>query len=448
VAPGRRWAEQATALGRQEELRAAVIQVAADEFLAAAVVDGRTLVKITEDLSRSGKVSAFDRPQLGPWLTQPARIAKWDILITTKLNRACRDAFDFLRLRKWCEEHGKIYVSLAENIDLSTSAGRYNATQWAAAAEFERERASEQRLETLAELDEQGRWKGGRLGYGMRAVKTEDGYYLAPDDGGTAEIARKMAQMAISGKSNGQIAEWLNAKGHKTMTGSAWRIERVRLVLRSDNMAKILTEDEHAKLRAALRSREQTRGERVGGHMLLRVAYCRQCHGPYYGHLRQGRALRGYYVCHPCGIHIRMDRFEDAVEKALLREAGSRQLVKRELQPGDDWSKDIEKAKQDLDALRALSPSDSLNLVIREREDALDELRHRPHAPDHIVEIPLGVTVAEHWATLDMAGKGQFLREWEVKAEADREGLVLTLGWLAYDSDTFTLDLQRSLARS
>jgi hypothetical protein len=36
---GRRRPEQAAALGRQEELRAAVAQVATDELLAAAVVD-------------------------------------------------------------------------------------------------------------------------------------------------------------------------------------------------------------------------------------------------------------------------------------------------------------------------------------------------------------------------------------------------------------------------
>ena len=151
-----------------------------------------TLVEITEDLSRSGKVSAFKRPHLGPWLTEPAKIAKWDVLVTTKLDRACRDAWDFLQLRKWCEENGKVYVSLSENIDLSTASGRLTATQWAATAEFERERMRERRLETLAELEEQGRWKGGRIGYGLRAVQTEDGYYLEPDEGGTADVVRKM----------------------------------------------------------------------------------------------------------------------------------------------------------------------------------------------------------------------------------------------------------------
>jgi DNA invertase Pin-like site-specific DNA recombinase len=405
-----------------------------------------TLVHITEDLSRSGGLSAFKRPQLGPWLTEPAKIAKWDILVTTKLDRACRDAYDFLGLRKWCEEHGKTYVSLAESIDLSTAAGRQNATIYAAAAEFNRERASEQRRETLEFLEEQGRWKGGRVGYGLRAVETEEGYYLEPDDGGTAEIAREMASRAIAGHSNGQISRWLNTNGHLTGDGKRWLIERVRLVLRSDNMAKILTEEEHAKLRAALRSREQTRGERIGGHMLLRVAYCAKCDGPMYGHLRQGRALRGYYVCHPCGVHIRMDVFEGYVESALLERFGHRQLLKREVQPGDDWSKDIRRAEEELASLKNLSPSPALDALICERETLLAELRNRPHEPDRIVKVPLGVTLAEHWATLGSdADKGRFLRTWDVKVWGERRPkevrIRIQFGWL-YDleGDTFLLD--------
>ena len=79
--------------------------------------------------------------------------------------------------------------------------------------------ASERRLEALAELDEQGRWSGGLIPYGMRADVTDDGYYLVPDIGGTADIANTMADMAIAGKNNRMIRDWLNAEGHTNSAG-------------------------------------------------------------------------------------------------------------------------------------------------------------------------------------------------------------------------------------
>src|ERR1017187_5227117 len=100
------------------------------------------VTKFTEDLSRSGGMSAFKRPSLGSWLSEPAKINAWDILVTSKLDRACRDARDYLRLRDWCTDHGKLYVSLAENLDMTTAAGRMFGTVTAAFAEAERERAS------------------------------------------------------------------------------------------------------------------------------------------------------------------------------------------------------------------------------------------------------------------------------------------------------------------
>lgn len=77
-----------------------------------AQVSGHTVAKITEDLSRSGKVPAFKRPELGPWLTEPAKIAAWDILVATKLDRACRNTADYLKLREWRAANGKRLVLL------------------------------------------------------------------------------------------------------------------------------------------------------------------------------------------------------------------------------------------------------------------------------------------------------------------------------------------------
>lgn len=39
------------------------------------------VVKFTFDLSTSGGTSAFQRKGLGPWLTEPGKIAAWDVVV-------------------------------------------------------------------------------------------------------------------------------------------------------------------------------------------------------------------------------------------------------------------------------------------------------------------------------------------------------------------------------
>lgn len=56
---------------------------------------GGELVHIVDDLDVSGSVSPFEREQLGPWLTDPGKIAQWDTLIVTKLDRQSRSLINF-----------------------------------------------------------------------------------------------------------------------------------------------------------------------------------------------------------------------------------------------------------------------------------------------------------------------------------------------------------------
>lgn len=420
--------------------RAVSPEVQRQRITAWADANGHHVVKITEDLSMSGKISAFARPKLGPYLTDAEHIATWDILCATKLDRACRNTADYLKLRQWCADHGKRLVLLSNpELDETTPAGKAMGSIQAVFAEFERDMASERRLETLVELNDQGRYAGGRVNYGFRADKRGDGFYVVPDKGGTADIANTMADMAIAGKSNGQIQRWLNTNGHTNAAGNRWSIERVRLVLRSETMNELLGEAKHAQLRAALRSREQTRGERVGGHMLLRVAYCRTCDGnpPLYGALKNNRSYRGYYRClNSCGSNIRMEQLESFVEQSLLQAVGERKLTKRVLVPGDDHQDAIHALERDIETLQAIAGTET---VIEAKQAEIDALKAAPYEPDHYERQQLDITVAEHWATLDDEGKGSFLRDWKVTVHADKEGAKLRLGWLGRDEPDFPL---------
>jgi DNA invertase Pin-like site-specific DNA recombinase len=374
--------------------------------------NGHEVVKFTVDPSQSGKLPARKRPNLGPWLTDLDRVAAWDILVTTKIDRACRNTQDFLWLLDWCKEQRKTFVSLRENIDMTTAQGRQSARDAASRAEWERDMASERRLDTLAELAEQGRWSGGRISYGLRADEREDGFYLVPDDGGTADIARHMADMSIAGQSNAKIQRWLNDNSHPNANGQRWSIERVRLVLHSEAMADVLGEEKHAQLRTALRSRARRRGEWTSGrHYLLRVAYCRTCKAPLYAALKRDRPSGGYYRCLKCGMVTPLTTLEDGIESDLRNVWGNQPYRQRRLIPGDDHAKEIKRLERQLEQAQELEFVDTSPL-----EAKIAELRAAPYEPDRVVLVDTHQTVAEHWDELDgSAERNRFLRDRDVR---------------------------------
>jgi site-specific DNA recombinase len=66
------------------------------------------LVSISEaeyDLDVSGAVSPWERPGLGPWLTDD-RLGMWDAICVAKLDRLTRSLIDFVTLMAWLEARG------------------------------------------------------------------------------------------------------------------------------------------------------------------------------------------------------------------------------------------------------------------------------------------------------------------------------------------------------
>ena len=119
--------------------------------------DRNTLVDIAEDTDVSGAVSPFDRPGLGPWLTEPALVARWDTLMVAKRNRLTRSVRDFGDLLEWCKENKKNIVSLDGEVNTDTSTGWLHVQIIMTFAEFERRRMSERRAEAAQKLHRRGR---------------------------------------------------------------------------------------------------------------------------------------------------------------------------------------------------------------------------------------------------------------------------------------------------
>lgn len=305
-------------------------------------------------------------------------------------------------------------------------------TMQATFAEFERQMAKERNKERYDAVKELGRWPGGRLPYGWRYDRAAA--RLVPEIGGTADVLHEMAEKTIAGQSQGQIAAWLNNSGHLTVIGNSrevrmreypelelppaapWKQDTVRRVLRSTATAELLGESKAAQLRAALRSREQTRGERVGGHLLLRVAYC-SCGAPLYCQVKRDRPSGGYYKCGTCNIHTRMDMLEHEADAFVRQELGRFEHVRMELLPGDDHQTAIHALERDIAALEKITGTD---MVIRAKEAEIEHLRQLPFEPDRMVPVPQGISIEEYWSKLGTTERrGTFLRQQGVRVTVD-----------------------------
>ena len=89
--------------------------------------------------------------------------------------------------------------------------------------------------------------------------------------------------------------------------------------------------------------------------------------------------------------------------------------------------------------IEALAQSTGTEAVIDAKRAEIEALQALPYAADHCAFKSMRVTVAQHWARLDRARKGAFLREWRVRVEVDKRQLPsfrsgsLYLAWPGQD---------------
>src|SRR6266542_4408782 len=166
---------------------------------ATAKARGEDVVHVAQDVDVSGAVSPFQRADLGPWLTDPDKIAQWDMLIVAKLDRLSRSLIDFAGLLKWCQKHGKIIVSVSESLDFGTAAGRLMAQTLMMFAEFERERMSERRADAAVKLRSNAHYGGGTVPYGYRTVKGNSHWEREPDPAQVEQAMRVIEAQVVAG---------------------------------------------------------------------------------------------------------------------------------------------------------------------------------------------------------------------------------------------------------
>lgn len=419
------------------------IERQSEQIRAYATFGGHTVVEITEDVDVSGKVSPFDRPELGPWLN--GKRDQWDALVVAKLDRISRSIIDFGNLLKWCQDNGKSIICLDPNIDFSTPNGRMFGNILMSFAEWEREMIGMRVADRRRSDRSKAWWTGGQgIPFGYSPVKIDNHWELEVN-ADQAEIIRSLAAGIISGKSTRQVTRELNETGITTAKGGKWDSAVVLDMMRNqalrgyvmhqgepvrgdDGMpvsrVAILDDDVWRSLQEALdRNARPDSGIRHGGALLLRVIYCGTCDQPLYMHRKASGsdAYRHGPKAEECKTSFSAKNVELAVEQALMTRLADLQMQEKVITPAEDHTVELVKVTEQLAALQEQFMNDKLSAdmfammatKLESRQTALSALPSRPETTDYV---PAGQTFRQHWESLSNDERHTFLLDSGVTA--------------------------------
>nr|WP_166462952.1 recombinase family protein [Amycolatopsis acidicola] len=421
------------------------------------------LVHVAEDLDVSGAVSPFEREGLGPWLNDPAKMARWDVLVAWKLDRISRSALDTLMLLQWAEEHGKRIVAVADSLDSQSQMGRVWIQLAAIFAEVERTNTKERVLAARAHLRLTGKHAGGRPPYGYRSVADGTGNRVLEIDEEQSLILRGIVEDVLDGNSLGSIVSSLNGYGVPSpRSGEAlkrgrkeWTVNGLRDLLRAQSLRGWSTyrgnpvlgpdgapvkrgpelldaatfqalQEELDRRKAELPERRATRSPRAS--LLLNVAFC-ECGGRLVAGVT-GHGGRRYACIESRAVKpdrcrivqtVNAGPLEDYARREFLAVMGSQPVVEVILTPGVDYSAEIREARSSLERLDEAFTAgayegdvDTFTTLRRGIRSRIDRLEAEPARPPTTEVRETGRTFAELWA---------------VGSTADRRDLMLRAGF-------------------
>jgi site-specific DNA recombinase len=155
-----------------------------------------------------------------------------EALLVVKLDRLTRSVRDLGVLVETYFLAGKwSLMSVSEQIDTRTAAGRMGLNILAAVSQWERETIGERTAEAMAYKRQQREYTGGEPPYGWQLAA--DGVHLDPH---TAEraIVREALELNAAGLSLRKVGERLAARGLLPRQGRAWNPKAVRDLLQAE----------------------------------------------------------------------------------------------------------------------------------------------------------------------------------------------------------------------
>lgn len=162
-----------------------------------AKLKGVHLADLYQDLGISG--STDKRPGFQEML-RPEILKKIDYILVYRLDRFSRSVTDFHNYLSLLEKYDVELISITENLDTSSVAGRLLRNILIAFAQYERETIAERVTDGMYKHVQQGHWNGGQVPFGFDAVKQDGDTILVPnDDARKVKDIFDMARKGIGG---------------------------------------------------------------------------------------------------------------------------------------------------------------------------------------------------------------------------------------------------------
>lgn len=203
---------------------------------------GLEVVQVHEDAGRSGRT--LQRP--GVQAAIAAAIEHRAALLVYALDRLTRSVRDLGALLDEIQAGAFELVSVTDNLNTSTAAGRLVVHVLGAVAQWQREAGNERVRDALAHARESGA-RLGVLPLGLKRGTERDAHgrlVVEPDERG-AELRARILELAQRARCEAigedrprykrgtfaRLAKKLNREGITTLRGAKWRAETVRRVL-------------------------------------------------------------------------------------------------------------------------------------------------------------------------------------------------------------------------
>ena len=181
------------------------------------------LSEIFSDEGISGK-KASNRPGLQQALNS---IGKGDVLVFYSLSRLARSTKDAIAISELLQKQDAHFVSLSEDINTTSAAGKMIFRMLAVLAEFERDLVSERTCFALRHKRDNGFKTGGDIPYGFDSIQGK-----LFENHQEQEVIRRILALRAKGYSMRKIASTLNEDGILTKRGKQWQATQVQGILK------------------------------------------------------------------------------------------------------------------------------------------------------------------------------------------------------------------------
>lgn len=178
------------------------------------------LVETVTDAGLSAKT--LDRPGLQQALAM-LKAGHADALLVVKLDRLTRSVADLGRLiDTYFTPGGAALMSVSEQIDTRTAAGRLILNILGSVSQWERETIGERTRDAMRHKQAQGEYIGGEAPYGFQV---QDGVLIEDDI--EQEILRQARELHAGGLSLRKVAAELGARGFTTRKGKEFAAAQI-----------------------------------------------------------------------------------------------------------------------------------------------------------------------------------------------------------------------------